>query len=271
MKNRTVIGVICIVLAVLVTFLVTPLINALTTDTVKVLRLKADVDQGTLLQAAHLETVEVAKATVPKGILNDSKKIVGKFATTKLHSGDYVYTDSVSDTANSAEDIFAGLDGDKVAISIPVSGFAEGVSNKLQNADVISLLVTVRNEDSLDIKTYIPGALKYMRVITTTTSSGLDRDELVENEDGSLAIYSTITFLVTKEQAQLLTLLSNMGADMTAALVYRPTLGTMEKAEEYWDAQDRWLEENADDLTAEYYEVEEKEDTVNKLSAKKED
>ena len=43
MKNRTVIGVICMVLAVAVTFLVAPLVNRLSTDTSSVVRLSSDV------------------------------------------------------------------------------------------------------------------------------------------------------------------------------------------------------------------------------------
>lgn len=46
MKNRTVIGVICMVVAIAITFLIAPVVNRLSSDTSEVVRLSADVKQG---------------------------------------------------------------------------------------------------------------------------------------------------------------------------------------------------------------------------------
>ena len=43
MKNRTVIGVICMVVAVAITFLIAPIVNRLSTDSSEVIRLASDV------------------------------------------------------------------------------------------------------------------------------------------------------------------------------------------------------------------------------------
>ena len=59
MKNRTVIGVICMVLAIAITFLVAPLVNRLSTDTSEVIRLAADVKQGVQITADHLKVARV--------------------------------------------------------------------------------------------------------------------------------------------------------------------------------------------------------------------
>ena len=46
MKNRTIIGIICLILAILVTFVVAPLINRLAEDTEEVVIILQDMKQG---------------------------------------------------------------------------------------------------------------------------------------------------------------------------------------------------------------------------------
>ena len=59
MKNRTIIGIICMVLAVVITFAVAPLVNRLTSDTTTVVRLKHDLGRGTKITEEQIETVKV--------------------------------------------------------------------------------------------------------------------------------------------------------------------------------------------------------------------
>lgn len=74
----------------------------------------------------------------------------------------------------------ASLKGDKVAMSITINSFAGGLSGKLENGDIVSIYVTDN-----DSHTEVPASLKYVKVITTTTSGGIDENDVVENEDGS--------------------------------------------------------------------------------------
>lgn len=46
MKNRTIIGIVCIILSVCVTFFAAPFVNRLTSNTTAVVRLKQDVGKG---------------------------------------------------------------------------------------------------------------------------------------------------------------------------------------------------------------------------------
>ena len=233
MKNRTVIGVICMVLAVVVTFAVTPLVNKLATDTSEVIRLSQDVKQGVQITADHLEIAKVKTDTVPVGTLNDPKDIIGKYASSVLYAGDYLTAAKLTGEANTASDVFASLDGKKVAVSVTIDTFAAGLSGKLENGDIISMIVV--NKDTG--KATIPAALKYMKVITTTTAGGIDQDSIVKNEDGSYEIPSTVTLLANTEQAKLL---AKYEADttLTVALVYR---GTPENAKKFLDKQDEYF------------------------------
>ena len=135
--------------------------------------------------------------------------------------------------SNSAEDVFASLDGSKVAVSITIDTFAAGLSGKLQNGDVISMIVTNKDSGSA----VIPAELKYIKVITTTTAGGVDKDSVVKNEDGSYELPSTVTVLVSTEQAKLLAKYEESSA-MQTALVYR---GDSATAQKFLDKQDEYL------------------------------
>ena len=59
-----------------------------------------------------------------------------------------------------------------------------------------------------------------MRVITSTTAAGLDKDELIQNEDGTYELPSTVTLLVNPLQARLLAGYEN-NSKLHAVLVSR--------------------------------------------------
>ena len=126
-----------------------------------------------------------------------------------------------------------------MAVSVTIDTFAAGLSAKLQNGDVISIIVTPKNAT----ESMIPAELKYVKVITTTTSGGIDKDSIVKNEDGSYELPSTITVLVNEKQAKLLAQYEG-NADMQAALVYR---GDKATANKFLEKQDKFFGGNANE------------------------
>jgi len=234
MKNRTIIGVICLVLAIAVTFLVAPLVTRLTTDSIDVPRLNTDVRQGSQITEDMLETVSVKKDSVADGTIPDSSSIIGKYATSNLYAGDYLTEEKLAGEANSADDVFASLDGSKVAVSFTIDSFAAGLSGKLQNGDIISLIVM--NNDTG--KTAIPAEFTYVKVITASTANGVDKDDIVKNDDGTFEIPSTVTVLVNTTQAKLIAKYED-GYTVQAALVYR---GDAETANKFIQVQDEYFE-----------------------------
>ena len=110
------------------------------------------------------------------------------------------------------------LDGSQVAMSITIPSFAGGLSGKLTNGDIVSLIIyTDADGENTAI---VPEALQYVRVITSTTAAGLDKDELIQNEDGTYELPTTVTLLVNPMQAQLLAEYEN-NSKIHAVLVSR--------------------------------------------------
>ena len=232
MKNRTAIGIVCIILAVAVTFVVSPLVNNISDKKTEVVRFTADVSHGTEIKDTDIELVEISNSALPEKIIKDKSAVVGKYATTDIFKGDFATESKVTDNANTASDIMASLKGDKVAMSITINSFAGGLSGKIENGDIVSVYVTDKEG-----KTEVPAALKYVKVITTTTSGGVDENDVVENEDGSFELPTTVTLLVSVEQAKILAN-NEENAAMHLALVYR---GDDAKADKFLKTQDDYF------------------------------
>lgn len=235
MKNRTVLGLICIILAVATVFLVSPIVNRMTNGETTMLRLSEDVKQGSKITAKQIEAVNVKASTVPKGAIKTTRDIIGKYAASNLYAGDYFTKDKLTKNGNTADDVFAGLDGSKVAVSFTIDSFAAGLSGKLYNGDIISILIYDSEKDKE--KAFIPPELKYVQVITTTTDAGVDKDAVKEKEDGTTDLPSTVTVLVNTIQAKLIAKYES-DAVMQAALVYH---GSKDKADKFIETQDKYF------------------------------
>ena len=216
MKNRTAIGIVCIILAVAVTFVVSPLVNNISDKKTEVVRFVADVSHGTEIKDTDVEIVKISNSALPEKVIKDKKSVVGKFATADIFKGDFATESKVTDNANTANDVMASLKGDKVAMSITINSFAGGLSGKLENGDIVSIYVTDK-----DNHTEVPASLKYVKVITTTTSGGIDENDVLK-VDGNLALAWSKSLEFTVERSGK-TLVGSAASGEGLVNVYRGT------------------------------------------------
>lgn len=231
LKNRTFLGILCIVLALILAFLVAPFITKLSAKTVKIVKVTRDVPRGHVITAADVEESSVGATGLPDNVVKDKSKVIGTYATTDLKKGDFILPSKFTDDSSNATDVFYSLDGTKQAISVSIASFAGGLSGKLENGDVVRVIYYEGN------KSEMPVELTYVRVVTTTTAEGIDRDEVVKNEDGTVELPSTVTLLVNADQAKQLVNYENEGK-IHLVLVQR---GAKEQAKCYLDAQDGYF------------------------------
>ena len=254
MKNRTIIGIVCIVLALIVTFAVAPMVNKISDNRTDIVRMKKDVDQGFLISEDDVEIVTVGSHGLASGTITKKEDVVGKFAACDLKAGDSLFPSKLSNNSDSADDVFRTLNGEKQAISITISSFAGGISGKLENGDIVSLVVF----DNDTNEATIPAGLTYMKVITTTTKDGFDKDEVTPSEDGSYELPTTVTLLVNPDQAKMLVEYENTGI-IHADLVYR---GDSKTAQKFLDAQDLYFELLEEENEEDPDDTEEPEDPI---------
>ena len=217
-KNRTVIGVICILLALVICFGITPLFNQSISQKAEIVRVTKDIHAGELITKDMVTTAEVGSYNLPSGLMTAKDNVVGKYAKADFAVGDYILAAKLSDAPAAENAYLYNLDGSKQAISVTIKSFATGLSGKLQSGDIVSVIVADYPEDG---ETTIPAELQYVEIISVTASTGYDANtgEATEEEK---ELPSTVTFLVLPEQAKVLAELEK-DAKLHLALVYRGT------------------------------------------------
>ena len=240
LKNRTVLGVVCIALSLIICFAITPLFNASKSSTMKIVRIKNDLKIGQEITSKDIEVVEVGAYNMPSEVMQKSEDVVGKYAAAEMIKGEYVLAAKVSDTPASENAYLYGLTGEKRAISITIPSFAGGLSGKLISGDIVSVIAVDYKEKG---ETVVPEELQYVEVIAVTDKKGNDDENVTVKPDGKeeTELPETVTLLVTPEQANILAELEAEG-EIHISLVYR---GTAENAQKFISAQEKYLEELA--------------------------
>lgn len=233
-RNRTVVGVLCILLALIICFGVTPLFSRSASEKTEIVRVTKDIKEGDEITAEMVQTVEVGAYNLPQNLMTDKKEVVGKYATADLVAGDYILSSKLSAVPAAENAYLYNLDGKKQAISVTIKSFATGLSGKLESGDIVTVIVADYQGKG---ETAIPPELQYVEVISVTASSGYDANtgEVVDEKE----LPSTVTLLVTTEQAKVLAELEQ-DSELHLALVYR---GTPENAAKFIAAQDALIKE----------------------------
>jgi len=230
LKNRTTVGILCIVLSLVVCFGITPLFNQSISQKTEIVRVAKEIKQGDEITKDMVQTVEVGSYNLPENIIKTKETVIGTFATADFAVGDYILNTKVSKTPAYENAYLYSLDGTKQAISLTLKTFAGGLSGKLQSGDIVSVIAPDFREQGL---TVIPPELKYVEVISVTAPSGYDANQRDAGPNSPSAeekeLPSTVTLLVTPEQGNILAELEAEGKSHLS-LVFR---GENKQAQEF--------------------------------------
>ena len=237
MKNRIVIGLICIILSLVICFGLTPMFNDALKSKVSLVRVNTEIHKGEQITERMLTVVEVGGYNLPGNVVYRMEDVVGRYANADLYKGDYILEGKLSDTPLLKNAYLGKLNGENLAISVSIKTFAAGLSGKLEAGDIVTLIAS---DVGVKRETLVLPELKYVEIIATTASSGADNDvqaDVGKGEEQELA--STITVLAAPEQARLLAELEQTGK-LHAALVFR---GDSAQAQKFLEEQQKVLEE----------------------------
>lgn len=236
LKNRTVIGVICILLSLLICFGLTPLFNKGISKKTEIVRVVKEVKAGDEITKDMVQSVEVGGYNLPENIIRTKDYVIGKYATADLGIGDYILNTKLSDIPAAENAYLYNLNGSKQAISITIKNFANGLSGKLQSGDIVSIIAPDYKKQG---ETVIPIELKYVEVISVTAPSGYDANTGEQRMEDERELPSTVTLLVSPEQGNIL---AELESDSKAhlSLVYR---GTSENTRQFIDMQEEIIKE----------------------------
>lgn len=233
LKNRTAIGVICIMLSLLICFGITPLFNKSISQKTEILRVTNEIKKGDEITKDMIQSVEVGSFGLPNNIIRQKESVIGKYAKADMFEGDYILNTKISDAPVAENSYLYNLNGTKQAMSISIKSFANGLSGKLISGDIVSVIAADYRKQGI---TVIPNELRYVEVVTVTAPSGYDANtEETKLKKDERELPSTVTLLVSPEQSKVLAELEADGK-LHLSLVYR---GKHENAMKFIDVQDK--------------------------------
>jgi len=222
LKNRFVVGALCIIAALLIAFFALPsLQNSSQGAYVSAVRMKQPIEAGTQLTAEMLETVSIPETLVAGGV-SDISLVVGQYAATDLLAGEYLSAAKLSPTLVAQGSFPAGTAKNKLIVSVTLPTLASGVSGHLLPGDVVTVMSLPKGSvnqslgvepetEEVDLSgTVMYPELHYIEVCMVTGCDGTDASvEAQPDEDTKNSLPVTVSFYATEQQALLLAELEN--------------------------------------------------------------
>jgi pilus assembly protein CpaB len=224
LKNKFVIGALCIILALVFSFVALPALTGGKSENVSALRVKQTVKAGTQITADMLEDVSVPKNLIEKGI-GEPSLAVGKYAAADLYSGDYLTAQKLTATLAEQSLFSAGEAKGKTVVSVTLPSLASGVSGRLLPGDIVTVIAIPKGSanqtlgvepeeaaETVASGAYIDPALEYIEVCMVTTGDGADAIVNANPDDDTKnTLPVTVSFYATREQALKLAELEQTG------------------------------------------------------------
>ncbi|SHN87912.1 Flp pilus assembly protein CpaB [Desulfitobacterium chlororespirans] len=198
-KNRTAIGIACIALAFMIVFGLSPLINKAATAQTTIVRISKDIEAGERITADKLEKVTVGGYNLPDNVIKSTEEVLGQYATMGLKKGDYILSSKVSSDSFFNSPYLYNLPEGKVAISVSLKSQANGLSGKLQNGDIISIIAL--DGQGAEKKALQLPELTYVEVLAAVTKKGIDNTQKDQSDSKEQDEIATAILSVNPTQA----------------------------------------------------------------------
>lgn len=200
-KNRTLLGLVSILIALVFCFGVAPLVSKKVTENKEVYILSSPLQRGDIITEDKVSTIKIETQYIPDGAVGELQEIMGKMATEPSYTGDFLITERFSEELKQLDDVYRALGNDEYAVSVSVDGLAGSVSGTLLPGDIVSVF----EEGGALLE-----EMRYVEVLAIADSTGKKEDD-----DESKKI-DYVVLRLTEEQITLLT-----SEHYTLALKYR--------------------------------------------------
>jgi pilus assembly protein CpaB len=250
LKKRTVLAVVCILLAIAIGFVLIPEYNEQQYKKTDAVIAMQDIPEGTQITADMVQSAEVFAQSIPSDTVSKADDVIGKYTGRFISKADYVTASKLSDVQLTKQGI--NVTGNKMIVSVTIPSAAEGLSGALKPGDLVSvyavpnkqstgtstsiLTAAIQPEPSVDAgespsetasptatpttvpeipdNAILPDELKYVEV------AGIYSGNQSDGETGVDAIPATVSFYVDADQAKKLVEI-NSGATLHLVLVAR--------------------------------------------------
>ncbi len=256
LKNRLVIGCICIIMAFAIGFLAVPKITEMLNEKISVVVANQDIPKGAELTVDMFRNIRMSKgdlpyaegeyynfkssAEVPSNMITNIKSLFteqgGKYyASTEIRSNDIITTGKVSTSNVYKDENLRDLGANQYAVAVSVNTIAEGIAAKVMAGDIVMLLIYDKDTGIEKVDPF----LMYVEVLNVINS---DAAEINDSQSGaSTGIPSVVTFKANIDQSIYLAKYENT-ANIHLALVSR---GDEAKKAELLKKQNEYLSKNS--------------------------
>ena len=162
LKNRTLLGLVSILVALVFCFGVAPLVSKKVSENEEVFVLSKTLERGGVLTEDKITTIKVESRYVPSNVIKDKEDVLGKVAVEPSYEGDFLLRDRFSEEMGQLDDIYRALGVDEYAVSISVKGLEGSVSGTLLPGDIVSVF-----SDSGILE-----AMRYVEVLAIADNTG---------------------------------------------------------------------------------------------------
>lgn len=229
LRNKTLWGILCILTALLIGFVATPLAQQRAAELASVVVLTKDADVRTSLTSDMLEMQSRAANGIPADAIMAISDALGKYVAREGLTGDILTTARLTDHYPTDDPELLELPEGKVAMAVALDSLEQSVASKLRAGDIVQLFAVLNNTANAAEKETVTAALivpelQAVEVLSVTNSGGeavLDRAESgVTTDAESDRQIATVVLAVNQEQASTLAGLA-ANAKLHAALVLR--------------------------------------------------
>ena len=120
-KNRTMLGIFCIAVSLVICFVITPLVNAGLSKKTTIVRFNRQVHAGEEITKDMVAEVEVGNHNLPPNVVRSVAEVEGKYLKADVYPGDYILTDKISVEPVAENKYLYSLNGEKQAMSITIN------------------------------------------------------------------------------------------------------------------------------------------------------
>ncbi len=229
LRNKTLWGILCILIAVVIGFVATPMAQKKAADLAPVVVLTKDADVRTSLTSDMLEVQNRAANGIPADAIMAISDALGKYVAREGLTGDILTAARLTDQYPTDDPELLELPEGKVAMAVALDSLEQSVASKLRAGDIVQLFAVLNSSANMAEKETITTALivpelQAVEVLSVTNAGGeavLERSEggAVPDADSDRQI-STVVLAVNQAQASTLAGLA-ANAKLHAALVLR--------------------------------------------------
>ena len=209
-KSKLLLGVLCLLLAAVVAFVLLPKLYASKAETVTAVKLASDVPSGTMLTEEMLSTAQVGAYGLPGSVVRSAEDAVGKVAVEPMYAGEFLTeTRLVTEEEYNTLELSRtkGLESGNCLVTIKLPGASSGVASVLRSGNLVDVQEWVKGEDkAVTVKKVLSSMYIYDVLNGKLQSlSALDKQKAEAAEEADFDFEPKyIVFRCTDAQAQVL-------------------------------------------------------------------